>query len=75
MDKICKESSRLAMCPLVRAHVDKQLESLAALHTSFGTQCKGDTKTKKGLRDAESEYYREIKRVAPEYYKRIIIDK
>ena len=63
MDKICKEISRSAMCPLVRAHVDKQLESLAKLHTSFGTQGKGDMKTKKGLRDAENEYYREIKRV------------
>jgi len=75
MDKICKGASRSKMCPAVRAHVDKQLESLAKLHTSFGTEGKGDTKTKSALREAENELYREIKRVAPEYYKRIIIDK
>jgi len=63
------------MCPSVRAHVDEQLEKLAALHTSFGTKGKGDTRTKKQLKEAESVLYREIKAVALEYYKRIIIDK
>ncbi len=75
MDKVCKSASRSKMCPKVRAYVDNQLESLAKLHTSFGTEGKGDTKTKSALREAENELYREIKRVAPEYYKRIIIDK
>jgi hypothetical protein len=75
MDKVCKSASRSKMCPLVRAHVDKQLEALALLHTSFGTRGKGDTETKSKLREAENEYYREIKRVAPNYYKRIILDK
>lgn len=75
MDKVCKSASRSKMCPLVRAHVDKQLEALALLHTSFGTRGKGDTETKAKLREAENEYYREIKRVAPNYYKRIILDK
>lgn len=75
MDKVCKGASRAKMCAPVRAHVDKQLEALASLHTSFGTGGYGDTKTKSGLREAENNIYREIKRVAPEYYKRIIIDK
>ena len=75
MDKVCKSASRSKMCPLVRAHVDKQLEALALLHTSFGTRGKGDTETKSKLREAESEFYREIKRVAPNYYKRIILNK
>ena len=75
MDKVCKGAARSKMCPKVRAYVDNQLESLAKLHASFGTEGKGDTKTKSALREAENELYREIKRVAPEYYKRIIIDK
>ena len=75
MDKVCKSPSRANMCPRVRVHVDEQLEKLATLHTSFGTKGKGDTQTKKQLKEAESVLYREIKAVAPEYYKRIIIDK
>jgi len=75
MDKVCKGASRANMCSLVRAQVDEQLEKLATLHTSFGTKGKGDTKTKKELREAEAVLYKEIKRLAPEYYKRIIIDK
>jgi hypothetical protein len=75
MDKICKSAYRANMCALVRAHVDEQLEKLATLHTSFGTKGKGDTRTKKELKEAEAVLYREIKRLAPEYYKRIIIDK
>lgn len=75
MDKVCKSASRAKMCPAVREYVDKQLESLAFLHTQFGTGANGDVVTKGKLREAEAEYYREIKRVAPEYYKRIILDK
>ena len=75
MDKVCKGASRSKMCAPVRAHVDQQLEALASLHTSFGTGGKGDPGTKAKLREAENEIYREIKRVAPEYYKRISIDK
>jgi hypothetical protein len=55
--------------------VDEQLEKLATLHTSFGTKGKGDKRTKKELKEAEAVLYREIKRLVPEYYKRIIIDK
>ena len=75
MDKVCKGASRAKMCSAVRSHVDKQLEALALLHTQFGTGAQGDCVTKSKLRDAEAEHYREIKRVAPEYYKRIILDK
>lgn len=75
MEKICKASSRATMCPRVRAHVDAQLEQLALLHTAFGTGGYGDAVTKKALREKESVLYREIKKVAPNYYKRISIDK
>ena len=75
MEKICKGSSRATMCPRVRAHVDAQLEQLASLHTAFGTGGHGDAVTKKALKEKESVLYREIKRVAPNYYKRISIDK
>jgi hypothetical protein len=74
MGKVCNANSRKDMCDEVRVYVDRQLEELASLHTSFGTGGKGDTKTKGGLRDAERELLRNIKSVAPNYYKRIIID-
>lgn len=69
--KVCKANSRSTMCERVRKETDSRLEEMAFLTAAFGTGGEGDLKTKKEYRARLSALSREIREIAPEYYKLI----
>jgi len=69
--KVCKATSRATMCASVRKKTDSRLEEMALLVSCFGTGSKYDLKTKKELNARLSVLNREIREIAPEYYKLI----
>lgn len=69
--KVCKATSRQAMCERVRKETDSRLEEMSLLVACFGTGSMYDLKTKKELNARLSVLNREIREIAPEYYKQI----
>lgn len=69
--KTCKANSRKRMCKQTREAVDNRLHQMSILTAAFGTGGVGDTKTKKEYRASLSALSREIREIAPEYYKLI----
>lgn len=69
--KVCKANSRAAMCSRVRKEVDSRTEMMAKITAAYGTGAANDPKTKKEYRARLSALSREIREIAPEYYKLI----
>lgn len=69
--KVCKATSRATMCDAVRKETDSRLEEMAKLVAAFGTGSKYDLKTKRDLNARLSVLNREVREMAPNYYKLI----
>lgn len=67
--KVCKSTSRADMCEEVRKQVDARCERMAQITAAYGTGAADDPKTKKEYRARLSALSREIREIAPEYYK------
>ena len=67
--KVSKAISRRDMSEDTRREVDARCERMAQITAAYGTGAADDPKTKKEYRARLSALSREIREIAPEYYK------